>query len=74
MPVVKLKIIGIQGENSGRYMIHYGDDKARIADLEAGVLWPISTMDSILKGGYWEEIENDEKLLQNLLKLPEAKI
>ena len=73
MAVVETKILGIQGEGSGRDMIHYGDDKARVADLDAGVLWPITNIDSIVKGGYWEEYEHDEELLKTLLELPEAK-
>ena len=68
---MKVKIIGEQGQGSGRYLLDYGGGNARVADMGVGTLFPINTIQSILKAGYWEDYEHDEKLLQSLLTLPE---
>ena len=64
-----MKVVAQQGES--RYLIDLelddGSERAQIADLGAGKLFPPMLIHSILARGYWEEPQPDAPTAEMLL-------
>jgi len=73
-----MKIVAFSGEKSNpdAYLIHVGegsgwDELGHVVDMNRRVKFPLFNLQSILSRGYWEEIEHDEELMEDLINYPE---
>ena len=75
-----MRVVAICGDadDSPDYLIMIGDDPwtadAIVAETDPGRRLPPYRMQSILRGGYWEDCEHSDELLKKLLAYPEKKI
>ena len=74
-----MKILAYSGDKSdpARYLIHVGegtgwDELGIVVSMIRRERYPPFNFQSILARGYWEEGDHDEKLLERLMKFPEA--